>query len=65
VKDDSLDRSLQKLYKNGDIKVASEDIRVNNKILIKRLCVITDWRILKQRLRKSSKNLGIEKGKLS
>ena len=56
---------MQKLYKNGDIKVASEDIRVNNKILIKRLCVITDWRILKQRLRKSSKNLGIEKGKLS
>jgi hypothetical protein len=65
VKHDSLDRSLEKLDKNSDIKIASECIRVNNKTLIKTLCVITDWRILKQRLRKNSKNLGIEKGKLN
>jgi len=65
VKDDSLDRSLEKLYEIGDIKIASEGIRLKIKTPIKRLCVITGWILLKYCLRNNSKNLGIEKGKLN
>jgi hypothetical protein len=54
-KDDSLDRSLEKLYENDDIKIASEGIRLKIKTLIKRFCVVTGWIILKQCLRNNYK----------
>lgn len=65
MKDDSLDRSLEKLYENADIKIASEGLRIKIKTFIKGLCVTTGWIILKQFLRNNYKNLGIEKGKLN
>lgn len=65
MKDDSLDRNLEKLYENGDIKIVSEGIRLKIKTLIKRLSVITGWRILKHGSRNNSKYRGIEKGKLN
>ena len=40
MEDDILDRILEKLYDNGDIKMAWEGIRGNIKTVIKRLCVV-------------------------